>query len=160
MQAGETIALVGATGGGKTTIVSLLCRFYEPTSGTILLDGVDYREYGLHWLQSKLGIVLQTPHLFSGTIMENIRYGQLEAGDEEVRRVAGLAGAHDFITRLDKGYESEVGEGGRCRASGPAAARPTAASSPRPSRSLRRAAAWCSMASTSRCSVAACRIAR
>ncbi|MCZ6785962.1 MAG: ABC transporter ATP-binding protein [Planctomycetota bacterium] len=110
--AGETIALVGATGGGKTTIVSLLCRFYEPTSGTILLDGVDYREYGLHWLQSKLGIVLQTPHLFSGTIKENIRYGHLGANDEEIRRVAELAGAHEFITRLDKGYSSEVGEGG------------------------------------------------
>ena len=110
--AGETIALVGATGGGKTTIVSLLCRFYEPTSGTILLDGVDYREYGLHWLQSKLGIVLQTPHLFSGTIKENIRYGHLGANDEEIRRVAELVGAHEFITRLDKGYSSEVGEGG------------------------------------------------
>jgi ATP-binding cassette subfamily B protein len=109
---GETIALVGATGGGKTTIVGLLCRFYEPTSGAILLDGVDYREYGLHWLQSKLGIVLQTPHLFSGTIKDNIRYGRLDASDEEIRRVAELAGAHDFIAQLECGYESEVGEGG------------------------------------------------
>jgi len=109
---GETIALVGATGGGKTTIASLVCRFYEPTAGEIRLDGVDYRQRSLKWLQSNLGIVLQTPHLFSGTIADNIRYGKLDATPAGIEEAARLAGAHDFITALDKGYGSEVGEGG------------------------------------------------
>lgn len=112
VEAGETVALVGATGGGKTTIVNLLCRFYEPTSGRIVLDGTDYRERSLHWLQSNLGIVLQTPHLFSGTIMENIRYGQLDATDAEVIAAASLVGADEFVRPMEKGYLSEVGEGG------------------------------------------------
>jgi ATP-binding cassette subfamily B protein len=109
---GETIALVGATGSGKSTIVNLLCRFFEPQEGRILINGEDYRAYQLHTLHNKLGIVLQTPHLFRGTIRENIRYGRLEAGDMDVERAARLAGAHDFIMALDKGYEAEVGEGG------------------------------------------------
>ncbi len=109
---GETIALVGATGGGKTTIVNLLCRFYEPKQGHIYIGGTDYTELSLHAIQSRIGIVLQTPHLFSGTIRENIRYGRLDATDEEVEEAARLAGAHDFITRFEKGYEDEVGEGG------------------------------------------------
>ena len=109
---GETIALVGPTGGGKTTLVSLLCRFYEPTAGEILLGGIDYRRRSLRWLQGNLGVVLQSPHLFKGTVRENIRYGRLEASDEEVEAVARLVGAHDFIAALEKGYDSEVGEAG------------------------------------------------
>jgi ATP-binding cassette subfamily B protein len=109
---GELIALVGATGGGKSTIVNLICRFYEPKRGAIRIGGRDYRELSLHAIQSRIGMVLQTPHLFSGTIRENIRYGRLDAGDEEVEQAARLAGAHDFIVTLDKGYDAEVGEGG------------------------------------------------
>ncbi len=109
---GETIALVGPTGGGKSTIVNLLCRFYEPKSGVVRIHGRDYTEYTLQSIQSRLGIVLQTPHLFSGTIRENIRYGRLDATDEEIESAAKLAGAHDFIGTLEKGYDQEVGEGG------------------------------------------------
>jgi len=109
---GETIALVGPTGGGKTTIVNLLCRFYEPKRGVIRINGRDYTDYSLHSIQSRIGVVLQTPHLFSGTIRENIRYGRLEARDTEIEEAAKLAGAHDFIMTLEKGYDQEVGEGG------------------------------------------------
>ena len=112
VEAGETIAIVGPTGSGKTTLVSLLCRFYEPREGVIRIAGRDYRDYTLESLQRRIGIVLQTPHLFSGTIRENIRYGRLEASDEEVEEAARIAGAHDFIMRLEKGYDTEVGEGG------------------------------------------------
>ncbi|MGQ9494229.1 MAG: ABC transporter ATP-binding protein, partial [Anaerolineae bacterium] len=110
---GEAIALVGPTGGGKTTIVNLLCRFYEPRQGVIRIAGRDYTELSLHSIQSRIGVVLQTPHLFSGTIRENIRYGRLEATDQEVEEAAKMAGAHDFIMKLEKGYEAEVGEGGQ-----------------------------------------------
>jgi ATP-binding cassette subfamily B protein len=109
---GETIALVGATGSGKSTIVSLVSRFYEPTEGRILIDGVDYRERSLEWLQSNLGIVLQSPHLFSGSIADNIRYGRLDATDEEVRAAARLVNADDFVSALPEGYATDVGEGG------------------------------------------------
>jgi ATP-binding cassette subfamily B protein len=109
---GETIALVGPTGGGKTTIVNLLCRFFEPKEGTICIGGRDYEDIVLHAIQSRIGVVLQTPHLFSGTISDNIRYGKLDATDEEIGSAAQLAGAHDFIKKLDKGYDDEVGEGG------------------------------------------------
>ena len=109
---GETIALVGPTGGGKSTIVNLLCRFFEPTGGRILLSGHDYTDLTQHTIQSKVGMVLQTPHLFSGTIRENIRYGRLDASDAEVEDAAKLAGAHSFIEALEKGYEEQVGEGG------------------------------------------------
>jgi ATP-binding cassette subfamily B protein len=109
---GETIALVGPTGGGKTTIVNLLCRFFEPKEGTICIGGRDYEDIALHAIQSRIGVVLQTPHLFSGTISDNIRYGKLDATDEEIGAAAQLAGAHEFITKLDKGYDDEVGEGG------------------------------------------------
>ncbi len=115
---GETIALVGPTGGGKTTIVNLLCRFYEPRRGVIRIGGVDYTRFTLHAIQSRIGVVLQTPHLFSGTVRENIRYGRLEASDEEVEQAARLAGAHEFIVRLEKGYDSEVGEGGNLLSTG------------------------------------------
>jgi len=109
---GETIALVGPTGGGKSTIVNLVCRFYEPKEGSIKIGGHDYRDYSLYAIQSRIGVVLQTPHLFSGTIRDNIRYGRLNATDEEIIAAAKLAGAHDFIMRLEKGYDQEVGEGG------------------------------------------------
>jgi ATP-binding cassette subfamily B protein len=109
---GETVALVGPTGGGKTTIVNLLCRFYEPKKGKILIGGKDYTRFSLQAIQSRIGIVLQTPHLFSGTVLDNILYGRLNASHEDVEKAARIAGAHDFITTLDKGYDQEVGEGG------------------------------------------------
>jgi ATP-binding cassette subfamily B protein len=109
---GETLALVGPTGGGKSTIVNLVCRFYEPKKGAIRIGGRNYKELTLHAIQSRIGVVLQTPHLFSGTIRENIRYGRLEATDDEIEDAARLAGAHDFVRTLEKGYDEEVGEGG------------------------------------------------
>jgi len=109
---GETIALVGPTGGGKSTLVNLVCRFYEPKEGQIRIGGVDYTKYSLHAIHSRIGIVLQTPHLFSGSIRENIRYGRLNATDEEIEEATKLAGAHDFILKQEKGYDSPVGEGG------------------------------------------------
>ena len=112
VQPGETIALVGPTGAGKSTIVNLIGRYYEPKSGTIRIGGVDYLDYTLAGIQSRLGVVLQTPHLFSGTIRENIRYGRLTASDEAVEEAARIAGADGFITELEGGYEEEVGEGG------------------------------------------------
>ena len=93
-------------------IVNLLCRFYEPTAGAVLINGVDYRRRSLGWHQRQLGIVLQTPHLFSGTVRENIRYGKLEASEDEIIAAAELAGAHDFILENPHGYDAEVGEGG------------------------------------------------
>ncbi len=109
---GEMIALAGSTGGGKSTIVNLLCRFYEPRSGTIRIGGRDYTDYTLQSLHSRIGIVLQTPHLFSGSVRDNIRYGRLDAADEAVEEAAKIAGAHDFIVTLPKGYDDNVGEGG------------------------------------------------
>ncbi|HUI90518.1 MAG TPA: ABC transporter ATP-binding protein [Anaerolineales bacterium] len=109
---GEMIALVGPTGGGKSTIVNLLCRFYEPCQGVIRINGRDYTEYTLQSIHSRIGIVLQTPHLFSGAVRENIRYGRLDANDDEIEAAAKVAGAHDFIARLEKGYDQNVGEGG------------------------------------------------
>ncbi|HSV85366.1 MAG TPA: ABC transporter ATP-binding protein, partial [Levilinea sp.] len=109
---GETIALVGPTGGGKTTTVNLLCRFYEPNSGSIRIGGKDYREYSLHAIQSRIGVVLQTPHLFSGSIIDNMRYGRLDATRTEIEEAAKLAGAHEFIMSFPKGYDGQVGEGG------------------------------------------------
>ncbi len=109
---GETIALVGPTGGGKSTIVNLVCRFYEPTQGVIRIGGRDYTELSLHSIQSKIGVVLQTPHLFAGSVRDNMRYGRLEATDGEVVEAAKLAGAHEFVWGLEKGYDQDVGEGG------------------------------------------------
>ncbi len=109
---GEHIALVGPTGGGKSTIVNLICRFYEPTEGVIRLDGRDYTSFTQQGIQSRIGMVLQTPHLFSGTIRENIRYGRLHAEDAEIEEAARLAHAHEFIAEMEHGYDEEVGEGG------------------------------------------------
>jgi ATP-binding cassette subfamily B protein len=109
---GEIIALVGPTGGGKSTIVNLLCRFYEPRTGVIRIQGSDYTHYTLESIQSRIGIVLQTPHLFSGTVRENIRYGRLDATDAAIEEAARVAGAHDFIITMPKGYDENVGEGG------------------------------------------------
>ena len=109
---GETIALVGPTGGGKSTIVNLICRFYEPTAGVIRIGERDYTQLTLHAIQSRIGVVLQTPHLFSGSVRENIRYGRLDASDGEVEAAARLAGAHDFVVTMKGGYDAEVGEGG------------------------------------------------
>ena len=112
IEAGQTIALVGETGAGKSTIVNLVCRFFEPTAGTIYIDGKDYRTRSLLWLQSSLGYVLQSPHLFSGSIADNIRYGRPDASMEEVQRAARLVHAEKFILEQAKGYDTEVGEGG------------------------------------------------
>lgn len=109
---GETVALVGPTGAGKSTLVNLICRFYEPTSGQILINGHDYTELTQHAIQSRVGMVLQTPHLFSGTVMDNLRYGRLDATNLEVEQAAKLAGAYDFIMKLEHGFKTEVGEGG------------------------------------------------
>lgn len=110
--AGTTVAIVGETGAGKSTLVNLACRFFEPTGGQILIDGVDYRERSQLWLHSSLGYVLQNPHLFSGTVMENIRYGRLDATDEEVKAAARAVSADTVVEKLEKGWESDVGEGG------------------------------------------------
>lgn len=112
VELGEMIALVGPTGGGKTTIVNLLCRFYEPKRGVIRFNGRDYTEFTMYSIQSRVGIVLQTPHLFSGSVVENIRYGCLNASDADVEKASKLAGAHDFIMNFEKKYEQNVGEGG------------------------------------------------
>ncbi|HML46883.1 MAG TPA: ABC transporter ATP-binding protein [Clostridia bacterium] len=112
VKAGQTVALVGETGSGKSTLVNLICRFYEPTAGSVKIDGVDTRKRSQLWLQSNIGYVLQQPHLFSGTIRENIRYGKLDATEEEVAQAARLVGAEDFVKGLEKGYDTDVGEGG------------------------------------------------
>jgi ATP-binding cassette subfamily B protein/subfamily B ATP-binding cassette protein MsbA len=109
---GQTIAVVGPTGAGKTTLVSLILRFYEVTHGRVLLDGQDVRDVTQKSIRSQMGMVLQEPFLFSGSIMENIRYGRLDATDEEVYQAAKAANAHDFILRLPDGYQTDVGERG------------------------------------------------
>ncbi|MEX1020861.1 MAG: ABC transporter ATP-binding protein [Litorilinea sp.] len=109
---GETIALVGPTGGGKSTIVNLVCRFFEPKQGTIRIGGIDYTSMTQHAIQSRIGVVLQTPHLFSGTIRENLRYGRLDADDAAIEEAARTVGAHEFIQELPHGYDEQVGEGG------------------------------------------------
>ena len=109
---GTTVAIVGDTGAGKSTIVNLAGRFFEPTSGEILIDGVDYRKRSQLWLHSQIGYVLQNPHLFSGTIRENIRYGRLDATDAEVEEAARRVSADQVIDRMEQGYDTDVGEGG------------------------------------------------
>lgn len=110
--AGMNVAIVGETGAGKSTLVNLLGRFFEPTKGRILIDGVDYRERSQLWLHSQMGYVLQNPHLFSGTIRENIRYGRLDATDAEVEEAARQVSADTVAAKLPDGYESDVGESG------------------------------------------------
>lgn len=109
---GETIALVGATGSGKSTIISLLCRFYEPVAGEVLFNGVDYRNRSQQWLQSNLGIVQQTPFLFTGTVRSNIAYGRLDASDEEIQMAAKAVNLHDIIMQMENGYATKIQEGG------------------------------------------------
>jgi len=111
---GEMIGLVGKTGAGKSTFINLVCRFYDPQMGQVLIDGVDVRAVRLSDLRSQIGVVLQEPFLFSGTIAENIAYGKPDATPEEIMRAAKAANAHDFIMKFPDGYDTQVGErGGR-----------------------------------------------
>lgn len=109
---GTNVAIVGETGAGKSTLVNLVCRFFEPTSGQILIDGRDARERSQLWLHSNIGYVLQTPHLFSGTVRENLLYGRPDATQEEIEAAVKAVNAQGIIDRMDKGYDSDVGEGG------------------------------------------------
>ena len=112
VEPGQIIALVGPTGGGKTTVMSLLMRFYDPSRGSILIDGEDIRNLTFGHLRSGMGVVLQTPHLFSGTIKENIRYGRLDAADGDITEASRLVGLHDFVVALPSGYDTVLREGG------------------------------------------------
>lgn len=109
---GTNVAIVGETGAGKSTLVNLVCRFYEPTSGHLLIDGRDARERSQLWLHSNIGYVLQSPHLFSGTVRDNLRYGNPDATDEDIMHALELVHAEGLVDRMDKGLDSEVGEGG------------------------------------------------
>lgn len=109
---GTNVAIVGETGAGKSTLVNLVCRFYEPTKGQVLIDGRDARERSQLWLHSNIGYVLQTPHLFSGSVRDNLRYGKPDASDEEIWNALQLVAAEDVVRRMDHGLDSEVGEGG------------------------------------------------
>lgn len=109
---GSNIAIVGQTGAGKSTLVNLVCRFYEPTSGRVLIDGKDARERSQLWLHSSIGYVLQTPHLFSGTVRENLLYGNPNATDEDIMKALRLVSAEGVVEKLEKGLDSDVGEGG------------------------------------------------
>jgi len=112
IEPGEMIGIVGHSGAGKTTLINLLCRFYDVTSGSIRIDGVDVRDLSMEEIRKQIGMVLQTPFLFRGTLAENIAYGKPDATREEIIRAAKAANAHDFITRLPEGYDTIVGEGG------------------------------------------------
>ncbi len=109
---GSTVAIVGETGAGKSTLVNLVCRFFEPTSGRILIDGRDARERSVGWLHDNIGYVLQSPHLFSGTVRENLTYGRADATDEQLDAAVKSVNAESIIARLEKGYDTPVGEGG------------------------------------------------
>jgi ATP-binding cassette subfamily B protein len=110
--AGTTVAIVGETGAGKSTLVNLACRFFEPTDGQVLIDGRDYRERSQLWLHNKIGYVLQNPHLFSGTVRENIRYGRFDATDEEIEAAIRVVSAEGVINGLENGLDTNIGEGG------------------------------------------------
>lgn len=110
--AGERIALVGETGGGKSTIINIASRFYEPTKGHVYIDGIDYKEMPLKWVQMNLGYVLQTPYLFSGSIRDNILYGRDDATEEDMLRAAEVVGLDELVKSFKDGYDTEVGEGG------------------------------------------------
>ncbi|MBR5742112.1 MAG: ATP-binding cassette domain-containing protein, partial [Firmicutes bacterium] len=109
---GTNVAIVGETGAGKSTLANLICRFYEPTRGEVLIDGKDARERSQLWLHSALGYVLQTPHLFSGTVRENLLYGNEHATEEDIDRAIKLVSAENVIAKLEKGLDTDVGEGG------------------------------------------------
>ena len=115
---GSSIAIVGETGAGKSTLVNLVCRFYEPTEGRVLIDGRDARERSQLWLHSALGYVLQTPHLFSGTVRENLLYGNPDATEEDIRRALELVSATEVVEKLEKGLDTDVGEGGSLLSTG------------------------------------------
>lgn len=112
IEQGNMVAFVGETGSGKSTIINLICRFYEPTEGCIKIDDIDYKARSIGWLHSNIGYVLQTPFLFSGNIMENVRYGKLDATDEEVIQACKIVNADAFVSTLPNGYFTHVGEGG------------------------------------------------
>ena len=115
---GSSIAIVGETGAGKSTLVNLVCRFYEPTEGRVLIDGRDARERSQLWLHSALGYVLQTPHLFSGTVRENLLYGNPDASEDDIRRALELVSATEVVEKLEKGLDTDVGEGGSLLSTG------------------------------------------
>ena len=110
--AGTNVAIVGETGAGKSTLVNLVCRFYEPTKGQVLIDGRDARERSLLWLHSNIGYVLQSPHLFSGTVRENLRYGKPDATDEEIMEALRIVSAESVLEKMENGLDTDVGEGG------------------------------------------------
>jgi len=118
IEAGEAIAIVGPTGAGKTTLVNLAGRFYDPSSGAVLLDGVDLRELTLNSLRSGFGVVLQDPFLFAGTVADNIRYGALDASTDQIRQAADVSGASAFIAGLPQGFDTPVGERGATLSTG------------------------------------------
>ena len=109
---GASVAIVGETGAGKSTLVNLVCRFFEPTEGQVLIDGRDARERSQLWLHSHIGYVLQTPHLFTGTVRENLCYGKTDATDEEIWNALRLVSAEEIVKKMEKGLDSDVGEGG------------------------------------------------
>lgn len=118
VQQGTNVAIVGETGAGKSTLVNLVCRFYEPTSGQVLIDGKDVRLRSQLWLHSSIGYVLQSPHLFSGTVRDNLRYGKPDASDEEIWQALHTVAAEYVVRKMDKGLDSEVGEGGNLLSTG------------------------------------------
>ena len=115
---GTNVAIVGETGAGKSTLVNLVCRFYEPTKGRILIDGRDARERSQSWLHDHIGYVLQTPHLFSGTIRDNLRYGKSDATDEEIWKALKIVNAEEIVKRMGDGLDSNIGEGGNTMSTG------------------------------------------
>lgn len=115
---GKRVAIVGETGAGKSTLVNLVCRFYKPTKGQILIDGHDAADRSIGWLHSSIGYVLQTPHLFSGSVRENLKYGKEDATDEEIWKALDLVAAGDVVRRMEKGLDSDVGEGGSLLSTG------------------------------------------